>query len=67
MTTPTTPAPSERERIERYEPTVIEPAWQQRWADAGLYRTDLSDTSRPSYYLLTMYPYPSGDLHIGHW
>ncbi|MET0773290.1 MAG: leucine--tRNA ligase, partial [Candidatus Limnocylindrales bacterium] len=29
--------------------------------------TDLSDTSRPRFYLLTMYPYPSGDLHIGHW
>ncbi len=65
MTAPTSPA--DRERIERYEPTAIEPAWQTRWAEAGLHRTDLSDTSRPTYYLLTMYPYPSGDLHIGHW
>jgi leucyl-tRNA synthetase len=32
-----------------------------------LYETDLVDESRPPYYLLTMYPYPSGDLHIGHW
>ena len=32
-----------------------------------MYETDLLDTSRPKYYLLTMYPYPSGDLHIGHW
>jgi leucyl-tRNA synthetase len=63
----TTPVPSDRERIERYDPTVIEPRWQERWADLGIYRTDLTDTSRPSYYLLTMYPYPSGDLHIGHW
>jgi len=67
VTTPTIPSPSDRERVERYEPTVIEPRWQERWAETGLYRTDLSDTSRPTYYLLTMYPYPSGDLHIGHW
>ena len=32
-----------------------------------MYKTDLKDTSRPKFYLLTMYDYPSGDLHIGHW
>ena len=56
-----------RSRIDRYDPAAIEPRWQARWAELGLYRTDLHDTSRPRYYLLTMYPYPSGDLHIGHW
>ncbi len=62
-----TSEPGTRSRIERYEPTSIEPRWQAAWEDAGLYRTDLEDTSRPRYYLLTMYPYPSGALHIGHW
>ncbi len=58
----TTPAPY---RSERYNPQELEPKWQQAWADAKLYETDLSG-DRPFYYL-TMYPYPSGDLHIGHW
>ena len=56
-----------RDRVERYQPTAIEPRWQQRWADLRLYDTDLDDRSRPRFFLLTMYPYPSGALHIGHW
>ena len=56
----------ERTRIERYDPTEVEPRWQARWDELGLYKANLDDT-RKRYYLLTMYPYPSGDLHIGHW
>jgi leucyl-tRNA synthetase len=56
-----------RTRVERYDPTTIEPHWQARWDELGLHDTDLTDDPRPRYYLLTMYPYPSGDLHIGHW
>ena len=58
---------TERTPIDRYDPAAIEPRWQQRWAELGLYDTDLADTTRPKYYLLTMYDYPSGNLHIGHW
>jgi leucyl-tRNA synthetase len=61
-----TNAPS-RTRIERYDPASIEPRWQRKWEELELYRTDLNDTSKPRFYLLTMYPYPSGDIHIGHW
>ena len=38
---------TERTRIERYDPAAIEPRWQARWAELGLHRTDLDDTSRP--------------------
>ena len=56
-----------RAAIDRYDPSEIEPRWQARWEELGMHKTDLDDTSRPPYYLLTMYDYPSGDLHIGHW
>ncbi|MDE2838310.1 MAG: leucine--tRNA ligase [Chloroflexota bacterium] len=50
----------------RYDPREIDRKWQQRWADDNLYHVN-DDDPRPRWYALTMYPYPSGDLHIGHW
>ncbi len=51
---------------ERYDPASVESRWQERWEADGLYHAEV-DWERPKHYALTMLPYPSGDLHIGHW
>jgi len=50
-----------------YDHREIEKSAQEKWAALDLYRADLSDESKEPYYLLVEFPYPSGDLHIGHW
>ena len=53
--------------MSEYDHKTIEQKWQKKWAESGLYKTENEISGKDNFYLLVEFPYPSGDLHVGHW